>query len=132
MLHCITVPSKTSDVGTAIIWSSIRDMSAANTIRAFLNTRGEGKPWEHWQHLGYECMPLCLNNDIVFKTLAEDVSELTTGVRLTPQTLSMEFPPNAAQSSSEVVTDGEVRVLDLGTPQHLHQTQEGPAQAVDG
>lgn len=132
MIHCITVPSKTSKSGTALLWSSIRDMNQANTIRAFLNTRGEGKPWSHWQSLGYECMPLCLNNDIVFQTLAQDVSELSSGVRLTPQSITVEFTQNADQPSSEVVPDGAVCVLGDGEAQHLPQTQEGPAQAVDG
>ena len=137
MLHCITIPSKTSDTKTAIIWSSIRDMSEANTIKAFLNTRGEGRPWKHWQHRGYECIPLCLNNDIVFRRLAEDLSVVSTGVKLTPQTISIEFPEkkeihHAVVSGLEVVDNGAVCVLGDGAAQHLPQTQGWPTQAVDG
>ncbi len=128
MLHCITVPSKTNEVGTAIIWSSIRDMSAANTIRAFLNTRGEGKPWSHWQSLGYECPALCIIASILYKRLGEDWMNLTIP-HVTEPVLEITVSEN--QPSSEVVTDGAVCVLGDGTAQHLHQTQEGTAQAVD-
>lgn len=130
MLHCITVPSKTSEVGTAIIWSSIRDMSAANTIRAFLNTRGEGRPWEYWQQLGYECAALRAISYIILKKLSEDWIELS--FPNTTEKPVLEVTVSGTQQSSEVVPDGTVCVLGIGTPQHLPQTQEEPPQAVDG
>lgn len=133
MIHCITIPSDSSKYKRSIVWSSIRNLSEQQTIQAFVathNWEGGNHDWNYWKSLGYEVVPLYHAQHLLVEQLTNDQQAMFP--MTSPRPFKKVEVSHETVPSRETVNSGTVCVLGDGAAQHLSQTQEGPAQTVDG